>query len=186
MAETAKTALSSLSSPMPLNLWVRAPATFGRYHYTDLLQPQIGHVPLLIPLAWLMMLPCAWAVASRFTGWRFALLRPSALTAWDQMLDPQMVGWGLWVWQQPGSYFGIPWLNFGGWIFNSVLLTTLLRPKPVPVRPSSSSTPHLVPQNLWPRLLFRYARSHDDGWRGDGAVCVARLEIRVEIGGAVS
>lgn len=27
---------------------------FGRYHYTDLLQPQIGHVPVIIPLAWLM------------------------------------------------------------------------------------------------------------------------------------
>ena len=30
---------------------------FGAYHYTDRLQPQLLGVPLLIPLAWLMMLP---------------------------------------------------------------------------------------------------------------------------------
>jgi putative membrane protein len=39
---------------------------FGRYSYTDLLQPQLGDVPLLIPLAWLMLLPPAcWFRAGR-------------------------------------------------------------------------------------------------------------------------
>ncbi|MBE2271868.1 MAG: carotenoid biosynthesis protein, partial [Anaerolinea sp.] len=33
---------------------------FGSYDYTARLQPQLGGVPLLIPLAWLMMLPPAW------------------------------------------------------------------------------------------------------------------------------
>ena len=32
---------------------------FGDYHYTDHLQPQIAHVPVLIPAAWMMMLPPA-------------------------------------------------------------------------------------------------------------------------------
>ncbi len=41
---------------------------FGVYAYTDALQPQIGHVPLVIPIAWLMMLPSAWAVAQVVTG----------------------------------------------------------------------------------------------------------------------
>ena len=41
---------------------------FGAYHYTDRLQPQLLGVPLLIPLAWLMMLPPAWAVAQRITA----------------------------------------------------------------------------------------------------------------------
>ncbi len=40
---------------------------FGVYAYTDALQPQIGHVPLVIPIAWLMMLPPAWAVAQLIT-----------------------------------------------------------------------------------------------------------------------
>ena len=35
---------------------------FGHYVYTSKLQPQSGGVPWLIPFAWLMMLPPAWAV----------------------------------------------------------------------------------------------------------------------------
>lgn len=112
---------------------------FGSYHYTALLQPQLGGVPLLIPLAWLMMLPPAWAVGQRlagstsgpaFIGWS-AL----ALTAWDLFLDPQMVAWGLWTWAEPGGYFGIPWVNFLGWLLASALITLAVRPILLPARP---------------------------------------------------
>ena len=112
---------------------------FGAYQYTDKLQPQLGHVPLLIPLAWLMMLPPAWAVAQRLTGstrgWRFVAISAMALTAWDLFLDPQMVAWGLWAWENPGGYFGIPWHNYLGWLAVSALITLLLRPPKLPVLP---------------------------------------------------
>lgn len=110
---------------------------FGDYRYTDLLQPQLGDVPLLIPVAWLMMLPCAWAVAQAFRAsrWQFALVSGLALTAWDLFLDPQMVNWQLWVWQESGGYFGIPWQNYLGWLVTGAVLTWLINPKEVPVRP---------------------------------------------------
>ncbi|MCB0196062.1 MAG: carotenoid biosynthesis protein [Anaerolineae bacterium] len=105
---------------------------FGFYHYTSTLQPQVAHVPLLIPLAWLMMLPVVWAVAHKIvgqsSGWRFVIVSATAMTAWDLFLDPQMVAWGLWVWDQPGGYFGIPWQNFVGWFLTAVLVTLLARP----------------------------------------------------------
>ena len=110
---------------------------FGPYSYTDLLQPQLGHVPLLIPLAWFMMLPAAWATVYHYRGrrLRFILLSAVALTAWDMLLDPQMVAWGLWVWNNPGGFFGIPWSNYAGWLLTAALLTWLLRPAGLPVRP---------------------------------------------------
>jgi putative membrane protein len=112
---------------------------FGVYHYTGLLQPQIGGVPLLIPLAWLMMLPPAWAVGQRLAGsasdLAFIGWSALALTAWDLFLDPQMVAWGLWIWAEPGGYFGIPWVNFLGWLLASALITLAVRPNPLPVRP---------------------------------------------------
>ncbi len=112
---------------------------FGHYHYTDLLQPQLGQVPLLIPLAWMMMLPPAWAVAAVITRGRtglwFILVSAVAFTAWDLFLDPQMVNWGYWVWEQPSGYFGIPWLNFLGWLLSAALLTYLVQPKAIPVEP---------------------------------------------------
>jgi len=90
---------------------------FGHYHYTSRLWPQLGNVPLLIPLAWLMMLPPAWAIAHRIVG-------PNA-PRWQFFLDPQMVAWNFWVWDQPGGYFGIPWLNYFGWWIASAFLTAI-------------------------------------------------------------
>ena len=112
---------------------------FGAYHYTDKLQPQLLGVPLLIPLAWLMMLPPAWAVAQRITGKiagpAFIVVSALAFTAWDLYLDPQMVKWGLWVWHAPGAYFGIPLVNFAGWLLVSA---PDHRPRPA-ARPARSS-----------------------------------------------
>jgi uncharacterized membrane protein len=112
---------------------------FGAYHYTAALAPHLGGVPLVIPLAWLMMLPPAWAVAQQLTGgtntWRFVLVAAAAFTAWDLFLDPQMVGWGYWVWEQPGGYFGIPWVNFLGWLLASALITVAVRPPQLPFAP---------------------------------------------------
>ena len=102
---------------------------FGAYHYTARLQPQLLGVPLLIPLAWLMMLPPAWAVGQRIvgraSGLAYVLVSALAFTAWDLFLDPQMVHWGLWAWDQPGQYFGIPLVNYAGWVLVSALITLL-------------------------------------------------------------
>ena len=111
---------------------------FGRYHYTGRLQPQLGHVPLVIPLAWLMMLPPAWGVASLITGGyglAFVVVSALAFTVWDLFLDPQMVGWRLWVWDKPGGYFGIPLINYLGWFLVSGVMTAVLQPRELPEMP---------------------------------------------------
>lgn len=102
---------------------------FGNYEYTQALQPQIGSVPVQVPVAWLMMLPPAWAVGRlvcpgirRAVGsheWMqksaSSFVSGLAFAAWDLFLDPQMVKWNLWRWDAPGVYFGIPIINFLGW-----------------------------------------------------------------------
>jgi uncharacterized membrane protein len=112
---------------------------FGAYHYAERLQPQLLGVPLLVPLAWLMMLPPAWAVSQRITGrtsgLAFIAVSALAFTAWDLYLDPQMIHWGLWVWDASGPYFGIPLVNFAGWLLVSALITALARPPALPQLP---------------------------------------------------
>jgi putative membrane protein len=120
---------------------------FGRYAYTQALQPQLAGVPVLIPLAWLMMLPPAWAAAEVIlAGWQerlgmgYALVHAAlaglAFTAWDLYLDPQMVARGLWVWDNGhGGYFGIPWSNLIGWWLSATLLTLVVRPSQLPHPP---------------------------------------------------
>ncbi len=106
---------------------------FGTYDYTNLFRPQLAGVPSIVPLAWLMMLPPAWAVSQALTrrtaGVAFLLASAVAFTAWDLFLDPQMVAWGAWVWPDGGGYFDIPWHNFAGWIAGALLLTALVRPR---------------------------------------------------------
>lgn len=117
---------------------------FGVYSYTDLLQPQLLDVPLLIPLAWMMMLGPSWAVAYVIVGRdlstfgrraAFVALSAAAITAWDLYLDPQMVGWGFWIWAEPSGYFGIPWVNYLGWLGTGALVTLAARPDHLPVTP---------------------------------------------------
>lgn len=119
---------------------------FGGYDYTSLLQPQLLGVPFLIPLAWLMMLPPAWAIAATILGFprkfsslsqrmSFIALSPLAFTAWDFYLDPQMVEWGFWAWDEPGGYFGIPWLNYLGWLVVSAIITAIFGRVDLPVGP---------------------------------------------------
>jgi putative membrane protein len=117
---------------------------FGGYSYTDALKPQLAGVPVVIPLAWLMMLPPAWAISETILSARgrhhlgrwyvplHAILSGAAFTAWDLYLDPQMVAHKLWVWDNPSGYFGIPWGNFLGWWLTSTILTLLLRPSQLP------------------------------------------------------
>lgn len=105
---------------------------FGRYFYTDLLQPQIGHVPLLVPIAWFIMLPACWRLAEMIDGtaWQRAAVAAFGMLAWDLLLDPQMVNWGFWVWENVPtiSWFGIPFINYFGWFLVSLLMTLILRP----------------------------------------------------------
>ncbi len=119
---------------------------FGAYHYTDRLRPQLGRVPLIIPLAWLMMLPPAWAVAEVIVQGlipgvesraAFVLISALAFTAWDLFLDPQMVKWQLWVWDHPAprGYFGIPWTNYTGWFVCAAALTAAIAPSATPAPP---------------------------------------------------
>lgn len=112
---------------------------FGSYDYTDRLQPQLFHVPLLIPMAWWMMLGPSWAVARVLVRqpnpFTFALVSGLAITAWDLFLDPQMVAWNFWVWETPGGYFGIPWVNYLGWILTGTVITLAVRPQTLPLAP---------------------------------------------------
>ena len=42
---------------------VRTGLIYGPYHYSDMLGTKLGHVPIIIPLAWFMMIYPSWRVA---------------------------------------------------------------------------------------------------------------------------
>lgn len=166
---------------------------FGAYHYTKALQPQLLHVPLVIPLAWFMMLPPAWAIAQHLAGSRsrlaFVAVSAAAFTAWDLFLDPQMVSWNFWVWANPGGYFGIPWVNFGGWLLVAAVITAVIKPKPLPLRPllliytitwALESTGLLLFWNLPGPALAGFAGMGFFVWQGWSRLANGQLAARLE------
>lgn len=112
---------------------------FGRYHYTAALQPQIRHVPVQIPLAWLMMMPPSWAIAEVLVPNGGMVLRALvagfAFMAWDVYLDPHLVTWKFWQWDQPGRYLGIPLQNFAGWFLWATVISFVAAPLPLITEP---------------------------------------------------
>ncbi len=103
---------------------------FGEYAYSPELQPQVLGVPLIVPLAWLMMAYPALLLARSLTTRWVVPLAAVGLTTWDFFLDPQMVGEGYWVWADPSPALpgipGIPLQNYGGWLLGTLVLMALL------------------------------------------------------------
>lgn len=121
---------------------------FGDYDYTGALVPQVAGVPVIVPLAWFAMAVPAREVAARLVGprWARVALGAVALTAWDLMLDPQMVEAGYWTWEAGGPWRGIPLSNYAGWLVSSVVVMAVLdRLLPAPGR----SRPLLALYTWW-------------------------------------
>lgn len=106
---------------------------YGKYHYSDLLGPKLGAVPVIIPLAWFMMIYPSWIVAQVLLNNQskngrpvpipaLALAAAMVMTSWDVVMDPGMSRSGNWVWETGGSYFGVPMHNFAGWIITTLLV----------------------------------------------------------------
>ncbi len=120
---------------------------FGDYDYTGALRPEVGGVPLIVPLAWFAMGVPALEVGHRITRSPVGrvLLGAGALTAWDLFLDPQMVGNGYWEWAAAGDYQDIPWTNYAGWLgLGAVVLAVLDR-----IRPPAPADPWLLALYTW-------------------------------------
>jgi uncharacterized membrane protein len=106
---------------------------FGDYAYAaGRLGPAVADVPLVIPLAWLMLGLPALVVARRITADRRAgpVVGALALTAWDLYLDPQMVAAGYWTWTGGGPHLldAIPVSNYLAWFATSWLMMAALWP----------------------------------------------------------
>lgn len=106
---------------------------FGGYRYTGLLGPRLGgRVPILVPLSWFVMAVPSFGIASRFlpgsrARWKRIGIATALLVAWDLALDPAMSFLTpYWIWEAPGLYYGMPWLNLAGWTVTGLAIMMAL------------------------------------------------------------
>jgi len=124
--------ISAIVSYLMEEIGVRTGLIFGAYHYSDMLGVKLGHVPVIIPLAWFMMIYPSWMVATALTRGvqahsltgltARAAIAAWAMTAWDLVMDPGMVAAGNWIWEDGGPYFGVPFRNYFGWLLTTFLV----------------------------------------------------------------
>jgi putative membrane protein len=129
-------AVSAVVSYAMEEVGVRTGLIYGPYHYSDMLGVKLGHVPVLIPLAWFMMIYPSWMVArallhgvehgsllgSVLDNTARAAVAACVMTAWDTVMDPGMAAAGNWVWEKGGAYFGVPVQNYFGWLLTTFLV----------------------------------------------------------------
>ena len=135
-------AITTVTSWIFEEIGVATGLVYGSYHYTATLGPWLGSVPVLIPLAWFMLVYPSYVVANLIVdGWpvgtpggrghlvRLALVGALVMTAWDLVVDPILSGptVGAWVWERGGPYYGVPVQNYLGWIATTFTIYLLYR-----------------------------------------------------------
>lgn len=115
---------------------------FGEYHYTDVLGPRLGEVPVVIPLMWFALVYAGYVIANLIVS-RTPVDRSTALgdlallsflsaaivTAFDLGADPYFVyKMGAWVMvKKDGWWFGETLQGFAGWMLVSFVIVLTFR-----------------------------------------------------------
>lgn len=100
---------------------------FGKYHYSELLGPKIGTVPMAVMPAYFAAGYLAWTMGTVFLGnlgtgmqrrnlFLVPVIASFAMVMWDFCLDPiRSTVDGAWIWEDGGAYHGVPISNYLGW-----------------------------------------------------------------------
>jgi len=125
-------AISAIVSYLMEEFGVRTGFIYGAYHYSDMLGAKLGHVPVIIPLAWFMMIYPSWMTGRALLRGidtntipgitALAAIAAFVMTAWDVIMDPGMARAGNWVWENGGAYFGVPRRNYLGWLATTFIV----------------------------------------------------------------
>ena len=127
---------------------------FGSYEYSKTLGFSILSVPIVVPLAWLMMSYPVFLVSRKSTNHWVFLFGGYGLMTWDLFLDPQMVSAERWVWTFDGAHVPfqneIPLSNAVGWLLSGMALMALLNVAlPKERRKKHDRTKHVEIFLLW-------------------------------------
>ncbi|RQD83937.1 MAG: carotenoid biosynthesis protein [Methanocalculus sp. MSAO_Arc2] len=125
--------LLTILSIIPLIVEAQAIVTglpYGEFHYSDDLGFRLFNlVPFTVAFAYLPILLGAFTVTSQFAGThprRLIIGSAFLLVLIDLAIDPAIVHAGLWVWPGGGWYYGVPAINFLGWLLTGLLYSGIL------------------------------------------------------------
>jgi putative membrane protein len=107
---------------------------YGDFIYNDLLGEKVfGLTPWTVAFAWPPILLLAfWIVRNSKTikdsdsWWKTGIFSAFIAMSVDLVLDPAAVYLGFWEWSEPGFFYGVPLVNFIGWLLSCFIGATIL------------------------------------------------------------
>lgn len=101
---------------------------YGRYIYTEVLEPNVFEVPVVMVCAWFILTSYVKQLLTglALAGWLEVLVGSLWMTVIDLLLDPLAAHpFNFWNWAESGGYYGIPAQNFLGWLVVSGVIFTV-------------------------------------------------------------
>lgn len=105
-----------------ISIWYGIP--YGFFTYSDALgQKVFDTVPWTVFFGWTPLVVGAVAIADRAVHGRLRQvgLAVLLLVLFDLVFDPVAVALGFWAWNEPGPYYGVPYVNFLGWLLTGYI-----------------------------------------------------------------
>ena len=105
---------------------------YGEFSYQLDLGPMLFDlVPLGLPAFYFPILLNSFLLVLLFAGdaslpKRFVLTLGCVITL-DLILDPGAVALGFWAWDSPGLYYGVPAINYAGWLLSGAVAVSLIQ-----------------------------------------------------------
>jgi len=106
---------------------VRTGYPYGEFAYGVDLGPMVGGIPAALPLFFLPLVVNAYLLSLLLFGdaaSRATVRVPvvvAAVVGMDLVLDPAAVAVGFWGYDAGGLYYGVPWLNYAGWVLSATV-----------------------------------------------------------------
>ncbi len=97
---------------------------YGCFQYgADMGGKLLGTTPWTVAFAWAPLVLGAYGLVWKKgkTMSRIVAQGTLLLVAIDLILDPVAAELGFWIWESPGLYYGIPFVNFLGWVLSGAI-----------------------------------------------------------------
>ena len=114
------------------NLAIITGFPYSHFSYGESLGWKIFHVPATLILTFPPLVIGSGYIANKISE-RYRihkkihkiLIATFVLVALDLVLDPGATLLGFWTWNNPGIDYGVPWINYAGWILTGIITTAI-------------------------------------------------------------
>lgn len=101
---------------------------YSSFQYTNLIGFKLfGYTPYTVPFAYVpIFVGCFFLAINSFQNkWKIIVASTLMVLIADLVLDPAAVAMNFWIYESPGIFYGVPLMNFLGWILSGFIASII-------------------------------------------------------------